>query len=129
MEKIKDKNPRNKDGWTPLHCSATIGHYLISKILMEKVADKNPKNHYGTTPLHYAAVYGHEAVCKLIVQNVEDKNPRNDKGWTPLHCTGFVKVYLHFLYKCLKLFTFVYSQIWSYAIAPVDSWISYPWGR
>ena len=44
LENIKDKNPKNNDGWTPLHTAAEKGHEGIYKMIMDEVQEKNPKS-------------------------------------------------------------------------------------
>ena len=82
---VMDKNPKNNEGFTPLHCAASRGHFQICGMFIDQIEDKNPKNNLGHTPLHYAAYGGYLEICKLILDNVQDKNPRANDGETPLH--------------------------------------------
>ena len=80
-----EKNPRDVNGWTPLHYAVQFGHTNTSKMIMEAVQNKNPMSNWTRmTPLHLSAKYGHVEVCMLILQNVKNKNPRNTVGKTPL---------------------------------------------
>ena len=86
---LKDKNPRNIKGLTPLHIIAQKasqkGNLEICKFILGCVEDKNPKDCRGRTPLHFAAKEGHLSVCKLIMKMISDKNPSCEEGKTPLH--------------------------------------------
>ena len=85
------KNPRDKDGDTPLHIAAGESNLKVFQLIKEKVDDINPKNNYEDTPLHKAASsdrisdLGAKKIAELIVENVTDKNPANKFGTTPLH--------------------------------------------
>ena len=78
LGEVRDKNPKDKYGYTPLHYAAETGKLSVVRYIMscKGVKDKNPKDCCGDTPLHNAAEFGHYAVCKLIVENIENKNPR-----------------------------------------------------
>ena len=84
-----NKNPRKKNGWTPLHIAAKKGHFEILKLIIGQVEDKNPaihgNNFYGGTPLHFAVSENHLEICKLILGEIKDKNPPDMVGRTPLH--------------------------------------------
>ena len=58
VESVKDKNPGDNFGNTPLHWAADLGHFLICQLMLDNAKDKNPKNNLGSTPLHYAATKG-----------------------------------------------------------------------
>ena len=97
---IKEKNPADKKGITPLH-EATysyyspmgsfkifndlpMGYFKICKLIIETdIKDKNPATIDGRTPLHFAAASGNLKICELIVQKIKDKNPRDNYGRTP----------------------------------------------
>ena len=107
MHSVKDKNPADWKGDTPLHGAAIHGHLAIVKYIMDNIEDKSPKNCHGSTPLHAAAHWNwlaHAAACirkyevfKYIFENVDEKNPADLEGITPLHLaakhptTNFVK--------------------------------------
>ena len=65
-ESEKDKNPKNDNGWTPLHSAASSGHFEICHLILESVKDKNPMNDFGITPLDMADYNDHREICKLI---------------------------------------------------------------
>ena len=52
---MQDKNPADKNGWTPLHEAAENGHGLICTLILENVEDKNPRDIKGRSPLDVAA--------------------------------------------------------------------------
>ena len=89
MEKVSDKNPKDKTGITALHCAADVGHPGICQLILNNVTDKCPKDKKGHTPLHCSARKGHIRIHKMIMETLEDKNPEQMKGnfagYTPLH--------------------------------------------
>ena len=55
MDLVQDKNPKNEDGYTPLHYALEQkGKSAIIKLIIEKVYEKNPKNNDGQTPFDLA---------------------------------------------------------------------------
>ena len=90
------KNPRDKDGETPLHIAARESNLKVFQLIKEKVDDINPKNNYEDTPLHNAAWsdrvsdFGAKEIAELIIENVIDKNPANKFGTTPLHNAALI---------------------------------------
>ena len=86
LENVKNKNPENDWGETPLHHAVEKGLFEICKLIIEKVADKNPKDYDGKTPLHHAAEGGYFEISKLIIDSVDEKNPADmEDGETPFH--------------------------------------------
>ena len=86
LENVKNKNPRNDWGETPLHHAAEEGFFEVCNLIIENVADKNPKDHQGKTPLHLAAERGYLELCRLILNGVDEKNPADmEDGETPFH--------------------------------------------
>ena len=73
----------DKDGWTPLHCSASGGHLQVVRYLIEE-QHCNPKcvDKDGWTPLHYATHV--EVVKYLLVVHHCDPNCKDKDGHTPL---------------------------------------------
>ena len=95
LKGVKNKNPKDNKGLTPLHIAAMKGNLRICELIISSVKDKNPKEDTGRTPLHLAAVSGNLAVCRLIIRNVQEKNPSDPNGSTPLHCAvsgGFLDI-------------------------------------
>ena len=45
-----DINPKDSEGWTPLHSAAQKGHMKIYNFLIERTEDKNPIDNHGITP-------------------------------------------------------------------------------
>jgi ankyrin repeat protein len=64
----------NKNGLTPLHDAAQIGHLEMVKIILEYAIDKNPEDNDGVTPLHDAAQIGHLEIVKIIMEYAINKN-------------------------------------------------------
>ena len=63
---VKNKNPADSFGITPLHQAAMMGREEICKIILVVATDKNPKDEYGVTPLHKAAMNGNFKIFKMI---------------------------------------------------------------
>ena len=84
LDEVNDKNPKDKDGTTPLHWAANKGHFEIFKLIMESADEKSPVDNHGDTLLHYAADAGHFDVCKhILIKNVTNKSHLNNVGKTP----------------------------------------------
>ena len=84
MENIEDKNPKDNNGWTPLHYAASNGHLAICQLIMENIEDKNPKENNGWTPLHSAAWNHSQQPNKCLVNPISSSencliivNPNN----------------------------------------------------
>ena len=75
MDTLKDKNPSNIHGGTPLHFSAHHGHLAICQIIIDILEDKNPPDNSGSTPLQLASEEGHLEIYKLI-QSKRQKSTR-----------------------------------------------------
>ena len=50
---VLDVNPRDSEGWTPLHSAAQKGHMKIYNFLLERTEDKNPIDDHGITPFDF----------------------------------------------------------------------------
>ena len=89
VQNSEDKNPRDKNGWTPLHFASRYGHLNIVKFLVPFLSDKNPKSgaqFHEITPLHQAATFGKLHIIEYLCQQIEgDINPSNSHGGTVLH--------------------------------------------
>ena len=67
---LKEKNPKNSKGVTPLHVAAEHGQLDVCKFLCSNLQEKNPKDDNGKTPLNNACSNEHwKAVHFLIVEN------------------------------------------------------------
>ena len=87
---MKDINPRDNDGSTPLHMAAEKGYSKVCKLIIEDLEDINPGDNHGFTPLHLAAKNGNLNVCEIILKRLQDKNPPTPNGVTPLHMAAAV---------------------------------------
>ncbi|EGG24722.1 hypothetical protein DFA_02966 [Cavenderia fasciculata] len=65
-------------GNTPLHYSATFGHYDISKYLLELGANPNIQNKAGETALHKAVWYNQIEIATLLIEKGADPNITNN---------------------------------------------------
>ena len=66
VEAIEDKNPRNDEGWTPLHGAVSHGHFDICELILKNVRETNPSADNGRSPLHLAAKLGNLKIFKLF---------------------------------------------------------------
>ena len=78
-------------GTTPLHASASCGHFEICRLLLEWKADVTAKDgsvDYGwglgptvglRTPLHYSAQFGHFEICRLLLDSKADVAAKDDQ--------------------------------------------------
>ena len=55
MDLVQDKNPKNEDGYTPLHYAALKGNSAIIQLILKNVVEKNPSNNDGQTPFDLAS--------------------------------------------------------------------------
>ena len=85
MHEVEDKNPKNQDGYTPLHKAVIARNFNLCTLIVEKIQEKNPADDGGQTPLHLAAFEGNLDICKLFLENIQEKNPADNDGLTPLH--------------------------------------------
>ena len=65
---MKDANPKDSEGSTPLHQAVINGHFDLYKLIREKAENKNPKDQRGRTPLHEAAIWGHFQIFTWIFE-------------------------------------------------------------
>jgi ankyrin repeat protein len=89
----QNQNPRDLDGFTPLHLAAENGHFLTYQLLIQNIRLMINQNYVfqaintvssnGTTLLHLAAKNGHAALCQFIILNTWCKDPENIDGDTP----------------------------------------------
>jgi hypothetical protein len=76
-------------GTTPLHASASCGHFEICRLLLEWKADVTARD--GSlwlglgftvglcTPLHCSAQFGHFEICRLLLDSKADVAAKNDQ--------------------------------------------------
>ena len=72
---VTDKNPKRRDGRTPLHCAVlnnSFGNLEMFKILAENLTDKNPAQNNGMTPLDMAVQMGLLEFVKYILPHESD---------------------------------------------------------
>ena len=66
-KEVKDKNPKDHEGRTPLHDAAEFGHSKICKLILDATKNWHPKTSKGLTPLQLADQKGHHNIKKLIL--------------------------------------------------------------
>ena len=76
IETFLDKNPADKDGWTPFHSAAQNGHFKICKYIIHKLSEMgeetNPVSSGDMTPLHVAALFGRFKICQFMIPRVSN---------------------------------------------------------
>ena len=82
---VKDKNPPNFKGVTPLHIGTKFGQIECVKLILDEIEDSNPPDPYGTTPLHIAIEKGFPNLIKIFSNQSQEKNPPDQRGLTPMH--------------------------------------------
>ena len=94
VAKLKNKNPSNEDGITPMHLAALKGSLAIVKFIVPLARDKNPKagrytRYQAKTPLHLAAEEGHLDIIEYLLENIEgDINPTDGTMATAFHAAA-----------------------------------------
>ena len=51
MAYIDDKNPKDLEDWTPLHCAAFHYRKEVCEFIASEIEDKNPVDKDGNTPM------------------------------------------------------------------------------
>jgi ankyrin repeat protein len=121
IKRMDDKNPRDKNGNTPLHHAADQGDFKMAELIIDHLdkdwidpfdsesdsdedekEKENPPNKKGDTPLHLAVnnCMGDEQdrlkICRLILDKVDNISPVNNAGKTPLECAQYISNGGHF---------------------------------
>ena len=78
-----DPTARDKNGLTPLHFAAGLGHAEAITALIEGGADPAARNKNGLTPLHWAVVRGHADAITALIEGGADPAARDKNGFTP----------------------------------------------
>lgn len=92
IEKCKaDVNAVDKNGWTPLHSSASAGHVGVLEVLLNHGAFARALTNEGASPLHYFVrnpshdpIILHR-VLQAFVERGADVDQQNKHGEAPLH--------------------------------------------
>jgi len=72
-------------GETPLHVTASGGHFAVAYLLIKNGADVNSVSESGHTPLRRAADRSNTEIIKLLIENGADINAKGKYGMTVLH--------------------------------------------
>jgi len=99
----------DKDGASPLHHAAYMGHTRCLEVLLKSGAKVDLQDDGGCTPLHnacYNKTKGQLETVRLLVEAGADVNIKDDQDGTPLLnacCSGDVEVVKFLLKKNVKL--------------------------
>lgn len=74
----------DKEGDTPLHLAAMVGHIGAFRFLMSHFPEPDLANAGGESPLHLAAMSGSVEIINLLLEKHAEIDSRNSKGVTPL---------------------------------------------
>jgi ankyrin repeat protein len=90
LDKILDEYPGasrvvNKNGETPLHVCAQLGHAVAARRLIQVGARVNARDKWGYTPLHKAAFSGLVSVTAQLLARGARVSAKDQWGNTPLH--------------------------------------------
>jgi len=90
----QEVNKKDSLGNTPLHWTASGGHFEACELLIKNGADINVVNNAGDTPLHRAAWKGGAKVCELLINSgaAPSRSVLNKEGKTPLNLARSVEV-------------------------------------
>ena len=83
IERMVDKNPEAKNGWTALDIAARYGNVKICEPILKHSI--RTLNYIDGSPLQKAAIFGHIRVCELFMNKTVEKNPGDNEGWTTFH--------------------------------------------
>ena len=78
---------RAKGGYevTPLHASASHGHFDVSSLLLDHFPNPDMRCIFDQTPLHRISYEGHLEAGQRLLDRGADVNARDDTNWTPLY--------------------------------------------
>ena len=65
IRNVEEKNPKNRDGVTPLQYAGMKNYHGFEKFMSEYVQEEAKNDLYGNSPLHFAAKVGHLPIVKV----------------------------------------------------------------
>ena len=71
FEDSKEKNPKNKNGWSVLHEAAKRGCHDMIHVILNNTCDELPRDSNGKSPLEVALEEGHRKASKEFLQRMK----------------------------------------------------------
>ena len=73
MNEVEEKNPRNNDGYTPLHLAAEKGNLEIVKLIINQVPDVLYRMFYGreSKAINFVGETGRLEILYMIIQHIK----------------------------------------------------------
>jgi ankyrin repeat protein len=62
---LDDVNPKDNNGWTPLHSASYHGYLELCEFIIGKIADLNPYINDGKTPIYFANERNQRAIVSV----------------------------------------------------------------
>ena len=84
-EHPEDVHAKGGEEVTPLHASASNGHFDVFSSLIDHFPNPDIQGRYDQTPLHRMLFRGDLEIAKRLLDHGANVNARDDYGWTPLH--------------------------------------------
>ena len=78
IKDLVDKNPKDNEGCTPLHCAAQEGHLEVAEYIAGQIEDKNPVDESGDTPLSVATENGHLEIANYFEKVIHKRRRITD---------------------------------------------------
>merc|ERR1712232_1385347 len=82
LQAMAEVDPKDVEGFTPLHWAAFHGHARVAEALVVMNADINVKDTSEQSPLHWAA-RAHTEVAQVLLEARADTNMKDAEGHVP----------------------------------------------
>ena len=93
IRNVDEKNPKNRDGVTPLQYAAMKNYNCFEKFMSEYLQEEAKNDKHGNTPLHLAARVGHFPIVKVKESRDFAKNRLEMKTINTYHKVANIKSY------------------------------------